>query len=125
MFDDDRRLLVIRRGHAPSAGLWSIPGGRAWTGEESHDTCVREAREETGLDVEVVRFAGRVELAAPSGVYVVDDFVCRPVGGALAAGDDAVDARWVTRAELESLDAAGALSPGLCDALGRWDALPR
>jgi ADP-ribose pyrophosphatase YjhB (NUDIX family) len=77
--------------------------------------------EETGLAVEVVRHAGQVSRAAPGGVtYVIDDYVCRVVGGVLKAGDDAADVRWVTRAELVALE----LAPGLYEALAGWDALP-
>jgi ADP-ribose pyrophosphatase YjhB (NUDIX family) len=115
------RLLLIRRGREPSAGTWSVPGGRCLPGESPAAACVREVQEETGLTVEVVRLAGRVERAAPGGaVYVIDDFTCRVVGGELVAGDDAVDARWVTRAELAGLE----LAPGLHDALADWGLLP-
>jgi hypothetical protein len=59
--------------------------------------------------------------AAPDGgTYRIDDYVCRVVGGELVAGDDAADARWVTRSELAELT----LAPGLYEALSGWDALP-
>jgi len=92
VFDDRRRLLVIERGHEPSAGLWSIPGGRCLPGEDSASACVREVAEETGLSVRVVRWAGQVELDAPVGTYLVDDYVCELTGGTLSAGDDATKA---------------------------------
>jgi ADP-ribose pyrophosphatase YjhB (NUDIX family) len=120
--DADGRLLLIRRGQEPSAGSWSVPGGRCLPGESAADACVREVAEETGLLVAVVRVAGRVEREAPGGdVYVIDDFVCRVVGGTLRAGDDATDARWLTSADLAHLD----LVPGLVDALEEWSVLPR
>jgi ADP-ribose pyrophosphatase YjhB (NUDIX family) len=119
--DAQQRLLLIRRGRPPSAGSWSIPGGRCLPGETAAAACVREVAEETGLQVAVQRLAGRVERAAPAGgVYVIDDFVCRLLGGRLRAGDDATDARWVTRQELADLP----LVPGLRDALDEWGALP-
>jgi ADP-ribose pyrophosphatase YjhB (NUDIX family) len=119
--DDALRLLVIRRGQPPSEGSWSIPGGRCLPGESAADACVREVYEETGLHVEIVRYAGRVERAAPAGgVYVIDDFACRVVGGELIAGDDALDARWVNRADLAALE----LAPGLYTALDAWGLLP-
>jgi 8-oxo-dGTP diphosphatase len=121
VLDPALRLLVIRRGQPPSAGSWSVPGGRCLPGESAATACVREVAEETGLRVEVLRFAGRVERAAPSGgSYLIDDFVCRVVDGSLVAGDDAVDARWVTRAELAELE----LAPGLYTALEEWGLLP-
>jgi ADP-ribose pyrophosphatase YjhB (NUDIX family) len=119
--DGAGRLLVIRRGQPPSAGSWSVPGGRCRPGEAAAAACVREVAEETGFEVAVVRRAGRVERAAPGGgVYVIDDFVCTLQGGELRAGDDAIDARWVTRAELVELD----LVPDLFATLDGWGVLP-
>ncbi len=121
MFDDARRLLVIRRGTPPASGQWSIPGGRCEAGEPPAAACVREVTEETGLHVQIERHAGRVERDGPGGaVYEIDDFVCSVRGGALRPGDDAAEARWVTAAELGSLD----LVPGLLDALTAWRLLP-
>jgi ADP-ribose pyrophosphatase YjhB (NUDIX family) len=102
-------------------GSWSIPGGRCRSGEPPADACVREVAEETGLEVRVVRWAGRVERAAPDGgIYVIDDYVCELVGGQLRAGDDALAAGWFGRDELARLP----LVPGLVDALREWDVLP-
>lgn len=59
--------------------------------------------------------------AGPDGVgYDIEDFVCSVAGGELRAGDDAAEVRWVSHAELASLD----LVPGLVEALESWDALP-
>ena len=49
----DGALLLIRRGHAPSRGRWSLPGGRVEPGETAEQALVREVAEETGLVVEV------------------------------------------------------------------------
>ncbi|MDP1792965.1 MAG: NUDIX domain-containing protein, partial [Acidimicrobiales bacterium] len=50
---DDDQLLLIRRGHGPAAGEWSVPGGRVEFGELMVEALVREVKEETGLDVVV------------------------------------------------------------------------
>src|SRR5260370_42700946 len=49
--DPAGRLLLIRRGHEPEAGRWSLPGGRIEPGESDQQALVREGREETGLAV--------------------------------------------------------------------------
>jgi 8-oxo-dGTP diphosphatase len=114
-------LLVIRRANPPSAGSWSIPGGKSWPHEAPERTCVREVAEETGLDVRVLYFAGRVERDGPGGVvFDIDDYVCAVAGGTLRAGDDASDARWASRADLDTLE----LAPGLLAALAGWNKLP-
>jgi 8-oxo-dGTP diphosphatase len=119
--DGTGRLLVIRRSQPPSAGSWSVPGGRCRPDEAAAAACVREVAEETGLEVAVVRRAGRVERAAPDGgVYVIDDYVCAVLGGELRAGDDAIDARWVSREKLVALD----LVPDLYATLDEWGVLP-
>jgi 8-oxo-dGTP diphosphatase len=120
------RLLLVQRGQQPSMGLWSIPGGRLEAGEMPEAGCAREVLEETGLAVAVVAFVGRVERDAPAGgVYVIDDFLCAPTEGgdplpAVTAGDDAADARWFSRWELEVHDAAGLVAPGVLHALRDW-----
>lgn len=119
--DDAGRVLLIQRANPPAQGRWSLPGGRVEAGESAQQAVVREVVEETGLVVEVVREVGTVEREAPDdATYVIRDFLVRVMSGELRAGDDAVDVRWVDRAELERLP----LSPGLIDALTDWDLLP-
>jgi ADP-ribose pyrophosphatase YjhB (NUDIX family) len=104
VLDGSRRLLMVRRAHDPGRGLWTIPGGRCLDGESTRDACVREVREETGLDVLVGRELGRVSRAGVEGVvYDITDYECTVSGGALCAGDDADEARWVSRADFDAL----------------------
>ena len=118
--DGQGRLLMIKRGHDPGAGLWSIPGGRIEPGETDAEALVREMIEETGLTVEVGRLIGRVRRPGLSGAVIdIRDYAATVTGGTLRPGDDAADARWVTPAELESLD----ITEGLIDALTGWGVL--
>ena len=117
--DGSGRIVVVRRGHPPGEGLWSIPGGRVESGETLEDAVRREVVEETGLHVEVGEVVGRVQIAGAEGTsYDVTDFACAPTvrGQPLSAGDDATDARWVTYDELLALDC----SVGLVAALADW-----
>lgn len=119
--DADGRLLLVRRANPPAQGLWSIPGGRVEPGEDDETAVVREVAEETGLEVVAERPVGSVERDGPDGdVYLIEDFLCRVVGGRLVAGDDASDAGWFDAAALGSLPT----SPGLVEALSEWDVLP-
>lgn len=121
MLDAGGRLLVIRRGHEPGRGLWSLPGGRCEPGEDAAAAAVREAYEETGLVLTAGRLVGRVERPGPGGVtYVIDDLACTVAGGTLRAGDDADEVRWVGPAELAALP----VTDGLLDALTAWGVLP-
>ena len=103
----DGKALIVKRANDPYKGQWSIPGGRVELGETLTDAVRREMREETGLEVRVgsvievfervERLDGRIRYH-----FVIVDYLCTCVGGALCAGDDAVDAVWVTSEELEA-----------------------
>jgi ADP-ribose pyrophosphatase YjhB (NUDIX family) len=109
------RVLLVERGREPMKGKWTIPGGLIEIGESLHQAVVRETREETGLEVEPIelvelldrihREEGRIRYH-----YVIADYLCRVVGGTLAAADDAAAVRWVERAEWNSHSAL-ALDP--------------
>ncbi|MGR2754031.1 NUDIX hydrolase [Agromyces arachidis] len=102
--DDEGRVLLVRRRHAPQRGRWSVPGGRVEAGETLLQAAAREALEETGVRVAIGRELWAVHVPAGDGrVYEVHDFAARPVGGALAPGDDATDARWVGPGALSRL----------------------
>lgn len=110
----NNRALLIRRGQQPLLGEWSLPGGVLECGETLREAVIREAREETGLIVEPGEMLGvyeriiRGEDRGGDGArvryhYVLIDYLCRPVGGALKAGSDAAEAGWFTREELPPL----------------------
>ncbi|NBE95968.1 NUDIX domain-containing protein [Nonomuraea sp. KC401] len=122
IFDAFDRILLVRRGHPPGMGLWSIPGGRLEPGETDAAGLRREVQEETGLHVEVGRLAGTVERPGPGGVtYVIRDYLAAVTDGTPAAGDDAADVRWCGMDELARLP----LTEGLLDTLSGWGLLPR
>lgn len=120
------RLLLVKRGREPARGTWSVPGGRVEAGETDEQATAREVLEETGLRVVVGELVGTVERDAPAGgVYVINDYACRPDDDAdpdaVRAGDDADDAAWFTAEEVRRLHC----SPGLVEALTSWGVLPR
>ncbi len=77
---------------------------------------VREMAEETGLAVAPGRLIGRVT----RGPYLISDYACTVLGGDLRAGDDALDARWCSAADLAALP----LVDELVETLAGWGALP-
>ena len=111
---EDGKLLLIRRGHGPGEGFWSVPGGRVEAGETVGEAVVRELREETGLEGLCGELLGWVERIVPEFHFVILDFlveVLDPVEP--VAGDDAAEARWVPLADVAEM----ALVDGLAEFL--------
>jgi len=109
---DHGRVLLVKRGHPPLAGEWSIPGGVLELGETLREAAIREAREETCLTVETSELLGVYDrvLRDDDGRtlyhFVLIDFLCRRVAGEPQAADDADEVRWFTPAESAKLGLA-------------------
>lgn len=106
------QVALVKRGHPPLQGKWSIPGGVLEIGETLRKAAIREALEETGLTVEPGELLGVFERVLPDEQgrmkyhYVLIDFLCRPVAGKLIAGDDADEVGWFRREDLAPLQLA-------------------
>lgn len=118
VLDPAGRLLLVRRGHEPSRGLWSVPGGRIEPGESAAAAVEREVREETGLPVRAGAELGRVRIAGPGVVYDVVDLTCALLDPAAVpvAGDDAAEVTFADAAALQRL----ACTPDLLATLRGW-----
>ncbi len=94
-------MLLIRRGHAPSKGLWAPVGGRVEWGETLEAAARREVLEEAAIDCEVVAFSQVREMiqpateATPGHHVVLAVFAARWRSGEIRAGDDADAVAWV------------------------------
>ncbi len=120
--DEAGRLLLVLRGRPPSAGVWSIPGGKVEPGESREAAVRREVLEETGLAVDVGRPVGVVERPTGDGrVFEIHDFAARLLShpATAVAADDADDVGWFTPAQVRTLDCV----PGLVEALEDWGVL--
>jgi ADP-ribose pyrophosphatase YjhB (NUDIX family) len=106
--DDAGRVLLIRR---TDNELWALPGGGQEFGEYIADTVVRETKEESGIDVEVIRLVG--VYTNPNHVVEYSDgevrqqfslcFRARAIGGTPTPSDESSDVRWVHREDLGAL----------------------
>jgi 8-oxo-dGTP diphosphatase len=105
---DGDRFLVLQHKTPDALGLWGWPAGFVENGGDLEATAIREAKEETNLDVRLVR---------PLRIYhshardvVKHLYAAEIVGGDLRVDDvEIVDARWLTEAEIRELDAVGRL----------------
>ena len=85
-------IVLIKRGGQVKTGQWALPSGYIEADESVEEAAVREAREETGLEIELVDLLGVYsfpEGPPTSGIIVF--YRARPSGGTLIAGDDAQD----------------------------------
>ena len=103
-------VLLIRRGSPPRLGEWSLPGGRLEWGEVLEAAALRELREETGVEAELLGLIDVVDGWFPATApgdedrhYVLVDYAARWLSGEPRAGDDAA------RAAFHPLSQIGAL----------------
>jgi ADP-ribose pyrophosphatase YjhB (NUDIX family) len=107
-----KRLVLVKRGVQPGKGKWSIPGGAVELGENVRDAVRREAKEETGLDIEMIEDRpldvvdniltddeGRLQFH-----YVLLQFLARPRSDVLRPAGDVIDARWVAFKDVQKYD---------------------
>jgi ADP-ribose pyrophosphatase YjhB (NUDIX family) len=108
IFDGRGRLLLQQRS---DGGQWGLPGGSVEIGESVHDAVIREVREETGLEVTVLRLVGVYSEPAlqvvryPDGNvwhYVSVCFECAARSGELTTCDETLALRYVSPARLPS-----------------------
>jgi len=97
----DGELLLIRRGHGPAAGSWSVPGGRVEKDELLAEAVVREMLEETGLECVCGPLVGWVERFDDDRHFVILDFEVTVLDDTKArAGSDAAEVAWVPLADV-------------------------
>jgi 8-oxo-dGTP pyrophosphatase MutT (NUDIX family) len=104
-----QRLLLTRRA---DNGLWCLPGGHMEPGESAAEACVREVREETGLEVRVSRLIGVYSSPHVLLEYGPDRreqmvglcFAAEPTGGALGLSDETTAADYFSADEIAEMD---------------------
>lgn len=89
----DGSIVLAKRKNSPYAGEWGLPGGKLEGDETIEETAVREAKEETGLDIRLDKVIGVYSEPErdPRGRYVSVAFLAHPVSGMMEAGSDAED----------------------------------
>ena len=91
----ENKLLLVKRKYPPQEGLWCLPAGFMETDETPEECCIREVKEETGLDIAVTRaFRNYPGHDDPRAKVVLLIYLADIIGGKAMPGDDAVDLRF-------------------------------
>jgi ADP-ribose pyrophosphatase YjhB (NUDIX family) len=109
VLDEAGRVLLIRR---TDNGLWAVPGGAQDIGEYIAETAVRETREESGIDVEIIGIIGVYSnphhvMAYPDGEVRQQFSIClraRYLSGHPTPSNESSEVRWVAREAIGDLD---------------------
>lgn len=92
---ENGKILLIKRAREPFRGEWATPGGRIDDGETAEQCAKREMKEETGLDIEIIKLTGLYSdpNRDPRGI-IAAAYLVKRTGGEIKAGDDAAEAQW-------------------------------
>ena len=121
MIREGDNYLLIKRAANPDKGLWSVPGGLVEVGERIEDAAIREAKEETCLDVKLVERLGvvdKIEYDESGKVFyhfIIIQYLAEIIGGEMCPMDDALEAKWVTLDQLPEFEITGSLKNFLVD----------
>ena len=112
----DGRVLIVRRRRPPSFGVYTLPGGGVELGETLEQAVIREAREETGLEIEPLALAGyrQVILHDAHGKierhFVILPFAARWIAGDVSLNEELAEANWLLPSELAGLQTTEGLA---------------
>ena len=103
-------IILIRRKNPPFQGDYALPGGFMDIGETIENACIREAKEETNLDIKILKFIGIFSEPGrdPRGHTVTVAYLCEPLPESEKpkAQDDAASLEIVPISKLSSLKLA-------------------
>ena len=108
IYDNNLNFILIKRKNNPFKDYWALPGGFVEYGEKVEDAAVREAKEETGLDIELTKLVGVYSDPDrdPRGHTVTIAFLSKIIGGTLKSASDAKDAKFIDINELKNMKLA-------------------
>ena len=94
----DGKYLLVQEKKPSDYGLWNLPAGHVEEGQTIAGTAVREAKEETGYDVELIRELDIFH--RDGGIACKHTFLAKIIGGELRVPEDMLDVKWFTYDEI-------------------------
>ena len=105
---DKESIVLIKRKNQPYKDCWAIPGGFVELGETLENAVMREAKEETGLEIKPLKILNIYSdpNRDPRGHTITVAFFCEKIGGTLKADSDAKDIKIVNINSIKMADLA-------------------
>ncbi|MFH1505956.1 MAG: NUDIX domain-containing protein [archaeon] len=122
LVEKDGKFLLGERAKVNYQGFWVIPGGRVDFGEKLEDAAVREVKEETNIDVELVKFLGWKEIINIPGNYhrCVFFYLGKPKNTNIKVSDDLLQAKFFSMDEIKKLKNLAASVEWVLKKEGYW-----
>jgi 8-oxo-dGTP diphosphatase len=97
------RYLLVQEAQPKAYKLWNLPGGRCDEGETLPETAAREAKEETGIDVELLSTEPVLTRINKNG-HQLNSFIAKMIGGDVQPQEgEILDVRWFSVSEIQEL----------------------
>jgi ADP-ribose pyrophosphatase YjhB (NUDIX family) len=104
----DTQYLLVQEKQPRAYGLWNLPAGHVDKGEELEHAAIREAKEETGLDVRLIEEIALYHEATKKTVKHI--YSAEIIGGELTPQEDEIlDVKWLTFDEVKAINEDGKL----------------
>ena len=101
IISNKQKILITRRPiNGLLGGLWEFPGGKVENNETPEAACIREIKEEIGLDVKVTGYLTRIHHAYTHFKIKMDVFYCKKLHGHIKLSGP-IDHRWISLADIE------------------------
>ena len=104
----DEKFLILHQQHTADYSTWGLPGGKVEYQEHPHDTLKREVKEETNLEIEIIKPLGMYTFTMtrqPNHYIVITVFLCRPLTDVIdticnnVTDEKIIDCKWVSKKE--------------------------
>jgi len=103
IIEKDDKIVLVKRRNKPFKNIFVLPGGFVEHGETVEQAAIREAKEETGINIRLEEILGVYSEPDrdPRGPTISIAFIAEPISGELKAKSDAKDARWIRPEEID------------------------
>lgn len=101
----DNKFLILKRKSGIHAKKWCFPGGKSKKGEDIIQTLKREIKEETNLDIKIIKKISEYEYKRPDGKITLGTcFLTISLGNNLILNKEFENFKWISSKDLKNYD---------------------